>query len=436
MKRADFRVRCHPRYSGQQALRTSLLQTFFLLLTVLSGAAQTYTVLHTFTGRPDGRGPSAGVLRDNADALYMTTWSGGSLAYGAVVKLDGRSKESVLHSFWGGDGLGAWSGLVSDKAGNFYGTTVRGGTPEGNRIASLCDFGCGTVFKLDSNGKLTVLHAFTGGADGGLPEAGLVQDNAGNLYGVTTEGGNIECPGPGYQTGCGVVFKIDTNGKETVLHAFSGPDGWSPGGPLLRDSHGNLYGLSSYGGTSNGCESWGCGTIFKISREGKTTVLYSFPGGSGGANPEGSLAQDEDGGLYGATNGGGDPSCYLCGVIFKLDKAGKETVVYTFHGSPDGGYPEGGVIRDRLGNLFGTTSAGGLNECEGNPGCGTIFKIDASGKETVLYNFTGGSDGAEPGDGLVLDDAGNLYGTAPYGGDLSCGFSYPAGCGVVFKLTP
>ena len=434
MKTTHIQAGCHPQYRGQRAVRDMSLLALFLLLAMLSGMAQTYTVLHALTGRPDGRATFARVLRDNAGALYMTTWSGGSLAYGAVFKIDAHGKETTLHSFWGGDGLGSFSGLIRDKTGNLYGTTEEGGIPEGNGMAPLCDFGCGAVFKLDTAGKLTVVHAFTGGTDGGGPEAGLVRDDAGNLYGVTTGGGNgNECPGPGYLTGCGVVFKIDTNGKETVLHAFSWGEGWWPSGELLRDSHGNLYGLTLYGGNYQ-CSYWGCGTVFKIDTRGKETVLYNFPGGSSGEYPQGSLTQDSLGNLYGTASGVGyESNC--CGLVFKLDKAGKETVVYAFQGSPDGGYPMGGVIRNQLGNLFGTTEGGGLNSCKGNPGCGTIFKIDSSGKETVLYSFTGGSDGAEPEDGLVLDHAGNLYGTAPYGGDLSCGFSYPSGCGVVFKLS-
>jgi uncharacterized repeat protein (TIGR03803 family) len=439
MKTTHIQAGCHPQYRGQRAVRDMSLLALFLLLAMLSGMAQTYTVLHTFAGRPDGGVPWARVLRDNAGALYTTTYFGGAFAYGAVLKIDAHGKETALHSFWGGDGLRAWSGLIRDKSGNFYGTTQEGGTPEGNPMWPLCDFGCGTVFKLDGAGKLTMLHAFTGGADGGVPEAGLVRDSSGDLYGVTTAGGTSGCYS-GYGA-CGVVFKIDTNGRETVLHAFSGSDGWSPSGELLRDKQGNLYGAAEYGGNSNGCPDLGCGTIFKVNAKGKLEVLYNFTGGADGAFPQGPLVRDGQGNLYGTAEGGGnlsdcaDPTTG-CGVVFKLDKHGKETVVYAFQGSPDGGYPMGGVIRDGSGNLFGTTSVGGSGNCRDYPGCGTIFKIDTNGKETVLYSFTGGKDGAEPEDALVMDNAGNLYGTAPYGGDLSCGPDYDPGCGVVFKLAP
>jgi uncharacterized repeat protein (TIGR03803 family) len=433
MKNHDLKAACDTWHGPQHAFGMVPLLALFLLLAILPAVAQTYTVLHAFTGRPDGRSPEARVLRDNTGALYTTTYSGGAFAYGTVFQIDPHGKSTVLHSFWGGEGLATWSGLIRDKSGNLYGTTVEGGTPEGNRMAPLCDFGCGTVFKLDTAGKVTVIRAFSGGADGGVPEAGLIHDDAGNLYGTTTNGGNIECPGPGYTTGCGVVFKIDTNGKETVLHAFSGSDGWWPSGELLRDSHGNLYGLTLYGGDYQCAPYYGCGTVFKIDTRGKETVLYNFPGGSSSEYPRGSLTQDTLGNLYGTASG---EQFTNYGLVFKLDKKAKETVVYAFQGGPDGAYPMGGVMRDRLGNLFGTTEGGGLSNCTGNPGCGTIFKIDTSGKETVLYSFTGGSDGAEPEDGLVMDHAGNLYGTTPYGGDLSCGYNYPSGCGVVFKLTP
>lgn len=393
-----------------------------LLFTGATAGAQTFTLLRQFPGKGDGRYPYGNMLRDGAGNLYGTTGGGGSFAYGTVFEIDAQGKETILHSFWGGDGLQPWDGLVRDAAGNLYGTTYDGGTLEKGQ----CEHGCGSVFKLDKTGKLIVLHHFTGGTDGGQPQAGLVRDSMGNLYGTTTMGGDLSC---GYGRGCGLVFKVDQNGKQTVLHAFSEPpDGARPSGELIRDKAGNFYGVTESGG------SFSYGTVFKFDSSGKETILYSFQGVSSGEYPVGRLARDGDGNLYGTTNSGGDVSCYLCGVVFKIDKAGQETVLHTFTGNPDGAYPFSGVTRDAAGNLYGTTYAGGGSAGCYTLGCGSVFEVDANGKETVLHGFTGGSDGEIPFGALIVDKSGNLYGTAPAGGNRACGQG--SGCGVVFKLTP
>jgi uncharacterized repeat protein (TIGR03803 family) len=251
----------------------------------------------------------------------------------------------------------------------------------------------------------TLLYSFTGKSDGGIPQGGLVRDPAGNLYGTTSQGGLLrDCAG----FGCGVVFEVDPTGKETVLHRFKGPDGALPVGSLLLDEAGNLYGAAS-GGAS------GIGVVFKVDKSGKETVLHNFKG-SDGALPLGSLIRDGEGNLYGATFAGGVGNCFMgkgCGVVFKLDKTGKETVLYAFTGGSDGGEPQrgGALIRDKAGNLYGTTVQGGVNCDNQSFGCGVVFKLDKTGKETVLYTFTGGSDGAEPLGGLTRDQAGNLYGS-------------------------
>ena len=393
------------------------------LFTVLSMQAQTFTVLHTFRGRGDGKYPEASLFPGNAGGLYSTTANGGSFDYGTVFELDPHGKETVLSSFWGGNGLEAYAGLIQDSAGNFYGTTAEGGTSEGGQ----CLHGCGTVFKLDPAGRLTVLYAFTGGMDGGQPEAGLVQDDAGNLYGDTTIGGDLNCR---YGMGCGVLFEVDPSGVETVLHAFSGqPDGWYPTGELVPDGKGNFYGTTWFGGT------YDYGTVFRLDFTGQETVLYSFQGNPGGEYPDGPLVHDELGNVYGTTSGGGASSCDLCGVVFKLDRGGNETVLHTFTGTPDGAYPYAGLIRDTSGNLYGTTWAGGSTACI-DLGCGTVFKIDAGGNETVLHAFSGGSDGAVPRQKLIMDASGNIYGTAPGGGNSSCGGGAVGGCGVIFKIAP
>jgi uncharacterized repeat protein (TIGR03803 family) len=390
------------------------MQFTLLLLGVQSARAQTYTVLHEFTGADDGGNPAGGVIRDAAGNLYGTTYDAGAFGYGVVFKLDSAGKETVLHTFTGADGIWPDAGLIRDSSGNLYGTTWDGGAAEGG----TCKHGCGTVFKVDSTGKETVLYAFTGDTDGRNPEAGLVRDAVGNLYGTTSTGGNPSCRS--YQHGCGVVFKVDKDGKETVLHAFMDTDGDDPVGSLIRDKAGNLYGVTWDGGAYDD------GVVFKVDPVGKLTVLHSFAGGTmDGSSPRGSLVRDASGNLYGTTLFGGDTSCssYGCGVVFKLDKTGKETILYAFTGGADEGNPSRGLIRDMAGNLYGTTEEYS----------GELFKLDNKGEFKVLYFFGTGGDGVAP-TGLIRDDLGNFYGTASRGGKLNCPGG--AGCGVVFKFTP
>jgi uncharacterized repeat protein (TIGR03803 family) len=314
--------------------------------------------------------------------------------------------------------------VISDSAGNLYGTTGFGGDHD-----CFPPFGCGVVFELDTTGKQTVLHPFTDGADGFVPQAGVIQDEAGNLYGTTADGSTDDG---------GAVFKLSaTTHKLTVLHTFTfgGTNGSSPNAGVIRDDAGNLYGTATVGGDLN-CNPnnmpAGCGLVFKLSPTGVETVLYTFTGGADGAFPSG-LIRDTAGNLYGTTGGGGDLSCFLtggCGVVFKLSPSGKETVLYTFTGGADGAQPNG-VIQDTAGNLYGTAALGGSIPCNPPFGCGVVFKVDTTGNQTVLHTFTGGTDGFEPRAGVIQDEAGNLYGTAPFGGGAN-----PCGCGVVFKLTP
>src|SRR5208283_5378540 len=283
----------------------------------------------------------------------------------------------------------------------------------------------------------SVLYSFCSApscSDGAYPLYGaLVLDAQGNLYGTTADGGT---------GGAGMVFKADTTGKETVLYTFTGTgeDGAAPYAGLVRDAQGNLYG-TTLGGGSPTCEYvtgiYGCGTVFKVDTTGKETVLYTFCSASNctdGGGPEANLVLDAQGNLYGTTRFGGSPACtpHGCGTVFKLDPTGKETVLYSFTGKPDGAGPYAGLVRDVQGNLYGTTDSGGAN------GEGTVFKVDTTGKETVLYSFCSAgypncTDGAQPMAGLVQDAQGNLYGTTFWGGDLVC--NAPDGCGTVFKLT-
>lgn len=312
--------------------------------------------------------------------------------------------ETTLHSF--GDIVAPFGispeAVVRDQAGNIYGVAYSGGA-----------WDRGTVFKLDSSGHIMVLHTFTGGADGGNPNS-LIIDKAGNLFGTTGAGGNA-CTDT--EDRCGVVFQIDSAGHETVLYSFSGPDGESPNAALTRDSAGNLYGTTSFGGPGY------LGVVFKLDTAGHETVIHSFGYDEDGGVPTGGVLFDS-GHLYGTTQCGGPGpgegnGCGFsgAGVVYKLDASGNETVLYGFTGGNDGGAPYSGVVMDPAGNLYGTTSQGG------SANKGVVFMMPATGKETVLHAFAGGSDGAYPVANLVRDADGNLYGTT-------------FGAGTVFKVEP
>jgi uncharacterized repeat protein (TIGR03803 family) len=269
----------------------------------------------------------------------------------------------------------------------------------------------------------TLLHMFSGGTDGQNPQAGLARDNAGNLYGTTFGGGDIGC-GDGY--GCGPVFKLDADGNETVLHRFTGtPDGASPMAGLILDGNGNLYGTTFVGGGGN------FGTVYKVDASGLETVLYSFGSYPDGEWPSGGLVMDGDGNLYGTTQeGGSGKSCWGgCGTVFKLDKAGEETVLLNFE--PPAMYSIAPPILDRVGNIFAATA--------GNGACcwGTIFRLDKSNRATTLYTFSEGTFGEDPNGGVIRGAQGKIFGMALRGGDINgCIYSYGYGCGVVYELAP
>jgi uncharacterized repeat protein (TIGR03803 family) len=396
----------------------ALVGAFGLTLgTSPSAEAQTFTVLHTFAGYPtDGAVPEAGLLMDASGNLYGTTTFGGnvnltscdyaSTGCGTVFKLDTSGVETVLHNFDGPDGANPLSNLILDAKGGLYGTTRFGGITKG------CS-GCGVVFKL-SGRKETVLHRFcsvgTYCTDGAFPQAGLVMDASGALYGTATEGGSV---------GGGVVFKM-VGKKETVLHSFTGgSDGDNPSG-LLLDAAGNLYGTDAYGGDINCDYPYGCGVVFKLAGK-KLIVLHSFKGPPDGAEPFAGLMMDSEGNLYGTTKDGGIQG--NLGTVFQVSQAGKEKVLYRFKREQNG-YNPSGLIRDGQGNLYGTNEEGGLT------GYGVIFEITPEGKEKILHNFCTGdcSDGAFPyPSGLIMDEQGNLFGTAAAGGTY--------GNGTIFKIT-
>ena len=378
--------------------------------------AQTLTPLYEFQGGADGGG-SNGVIRDFAGNLYGTTVAGGKTIFGTVFKLDPSGVKTILHNFTGGTDGGEPHGmLVRDARGNLYGTTEFGGD-----INVQCGGGmqgCGVVFKINPSGQETVLYRFRGKEDGGQPLAGLTKDSSGNLYGTTAGGGKSGCQY--VAVGCGVVFKIDSDNQFTVLHRFSGgTDSGMPEPRLVLDSSGNIYGSTT--GVGAGSQ----GTIFKLDGTGHETVLLTFAG-TNGSQPYGSLAIDGHGNVYGATYGGGNlndcSSGFGCGIVFKLKPDGQEPILVVFNGGPGGARPVAGLIRDNKGNLYGTAVEGGDQSNQG-----VVFKVAPDGVETVLYTFTGAADGGGPETDLTLDADGNLYGGA-FGGTY--------GSGVIFKITP
>jgi uncharacterized repeat protein (TIGR03803 family) len=402
--------------------------------------ATKFKVLHTFKGS-DGVNPIGQLVLDAAGNIYGTTGEGGSgkcenFGCGTAFKMSKTGKVLWQYSFSGANGRAPLAGLLRDAAGNFYGTTVYGGKIN-NDICTDGE-GCGVVFKLDEAGKKEiVLHKFAGVPDGYFPETLLTGDSTGNVYGTTYLGGA--------SGGYGTVFKLNAKGSERILHSFAGPpDGDGDGAyaytGVIRDHSGNLYGVTDAGGE------YGGGTAFRLDSAGEETLLYSFTCGADGCGPDSVLLEDSAGHLYGTTKEGGNLSCGGgdgCGVVYELSpqKSGGwiETVLYAFCSllnCTDGSVPwKGPLVRDANGNLYGTAMWGGNSGCN-DTGCGVVFKLDTTGKETVLHTFTGGSDGAYPYSGLTLDTSGNLYGAALQGGDLSCKFGNGQGCGTVFKITP
>jgi len=387
----------------RRAVTVGLALTVVLLpVAMCSAQAQTYSVLYSFPGKATGSFPT-GLIRDSAGNLYGTTQWDGELSWGIVFKVSPTGAETTLYTFMGmADGGNPEAGLVMDSAGNLYGTTYQGGELSAClQVAS----GCGVVFKLDTAGKETALYTFTGGADGANPFAGLIMDAAGDLYGTTLYGGD---------SNSGNVFKIDTTGKETVLHTFTGgADGGNPQARLVLDPSGNLYGTTQHGGT------YLKGTVFKLSTDGEESVLHSFGGPPDGAYPLAGVVLDSAGNLYGTTFQGGIPyACFSagCGVVFKLDSSGKESTLYSFTGGTDGANPEASVVLDTLGNLYGTTLQGGDATACFSAGCGVVFQLATTGTETVLHSFGSvNNDGSNPAAGLILDALGNIYGSTQYG---------------------
>lgn len=406
-----------------------LLLLVAILGLIVAGAqmtqAQTETVLYRFAGSPDGSEPFfAKPVFDKSGNLYGTTAGGGaywcgSVTCGTVFMLTPSGAETILHNFGASvtDGYGPRSGLVIDTEGNLYGTTEEGGAHTCGAVT------CGTVYKLTPSGAETILYSFGASGDGFSPGGPLIVDSKGNFYGTTFFGGSCS-----NINGCGTVFKVTPGGKETVLWSFgNGKDGANPNGGLVFDANGNLFGTTSYGGA------YGQGTVFELTSSGDETVLFSFGNEKkGGTAPNGGLVVDANGNLYGTTWIGG---AYRCGTVFELTPSGQETILHSFvghrHGDRDGCAPEAGLAVDANGNLYGTTDGGGAY------GRGTVFELmPPAWEETILWSFEPRkkNDGLIPEGGLVFDGNGNLYGTTTVGGGSGC--APEPGCGTVYKVTP
>jgi uncharacterized repeat protein (TIGR03803 family) len=317
--------------------------------------------------------------------------------------------ETVLYDFAGSrkNTADPQSELVEDSAGNLYGTARYRGD---GRVG-----GCGYVYRIAPDHTESVLHKFKSGRDGCYPSFGLTADGTGNFYGLTSEGGG----GRG-NDGCGIVYKISSEGQESVVYRFKygTTDGCTPSGGVALDHAGNIFGPTRDGGI-------GYGVVFKVASDGTESVVHSFSCcKKDGGLPYGYTLLDKSGNLYG-TMSAGTNTCF-CGAVFRITANGKETVLYSFTGGSDGKYVNGGLVIDDFGNLYGTTSGGGANSL------GAVFEISAGGAETALHSFAGGIDGSYPSDGLTSDQSGNLYGVTSSGGQ-GCS---RGGCGVIYEISP
>jgi len=387
-----------------------------VLILAIGLCAQTEQTLYNFTGGTDGGNPLSGLVMDAAGNSYGTTQVGGANGAGAVYELspngNGGWTQTVLYSFTGGaDGANpGYADVIFDKAGNLYGTTSGGGAND-----------LGVVFELsptDGGWTETVLYSFAGGIDGTNPNAGLVLDPFGNLYGTTYGGGAY---------GVGTVFQVKrlTGGRwtESVIHTFDVKTGSTPVGGLVFDSRGDLFGTTQGGGA------YKVGVVYMLQYLGKSKwtarAIHNFTGGMDGGYPYAErLIFDKTGNLYGTTEGGGVNNW---GVVFKLfqgSKGWKEQVLYQFNGAVESN-PFSGLVMDGNVNLYGTCANGNMTTT-----VGSVYKLMPSGggkyTETDLYLFTR-KDGQFPESALVRDKAGNLYGTTLQGGTSNMG--------VVFELS-
>ena len=385
--------------SGTGSCNVTITQNLSVIAT-FSGGAQQDMSLHNFGSGNDGQNPVANLISDSAGNLYGTTSAGGTNNKGTVFEVSSTGAETILHSFGSGnDGQAPLGNVIFDSAGNLYGTTSAGGV-----------YGAGIVFELSPNGTETVLYNFGNSGDGQNPNAGLVFDSSGNLYGTTVNGGIY---------GGGTAFELSPNGGggwiETGLYSFgSFLDGMNPYAGLVLDSSGNLYGTTANGG------SYGAGTAFELSSNSATlrccreVLVYNFTAGTDGQTPRAGLVFDGSGNLYGTTVNGGT---YGGGTAFEWSPSqGIESVLYSFGSGSDGKNPYAGLVFDSSGNLYGTTASGGLYSG------GTVFELSPTSttnhccREILMHNFGNSSDGSNPQGGVIFNTSGTLSGTTVMGG--------------------
>jgi len=430
-----------------------IIGLLFIILTAQPAQAQTFKVIHNFTGGPDGYEPIAGLTIDAAGNLYGTASNGipgscDSSACGTVFKMTHVGSGwlfNILYSFPGGnDGGHPKARVIFGPDGSLYGTTSNGA------VGSYCRFGdgCGTVFRLKPPATAcatalcpwneTVLHRFTFGYndDGGHPTDAVIFDQAGNIYGTALDGGYLDCNVP---YGCGMVFELTPSQggwTESIMYKFDalgqhgGHNGYPYGG-LTFDKAGNLYGTASKGYDN-------CGVVFQLTPSAsgwQEHDLHRFSStgeqwcegrnrNDDGAFPgEGWLIFDDNGNLYGTTEHGG---AYGSGTVFMLSPSGGGWTFQVLYAFTNGGVgPKSGLSLDAAGNLYGATYSNGVH------GAGSVFKLspsDGGWTYTSLHDFTGGSDGADPYSNVTLGTNGKLYGTTQYGGAY--------GSGVVWEITP
>jgi len=400
----------------------------FCAAAAIGSTAQTLTTMVQFD-ETNGQEPN-GLIQGFDGNFYGTTLSGGTrsgFGVGTIFILSRAGSLSTLYNFCTtscNDGDDPEAGVIQANDGNFYGTTSGGGT------SGACNGGCGTIYRLTPKGKETTLHSFAS-LDGSFSQAGLIQAVDGTFYGTTASGG-AKCNGfvPCY----GTVFKITPGGKLTTLHSFclkiGCTDGLNPSAGLVQATNGNFYGTTPSGGNANSG-----GTIFQITPSGKFATIYSFCSQTNcadGSSPGGPMLA-ADGNLYGTTGAGGTNGK---GTVFQITPTGILTTLYSFCSQtncPDGSAPVG-LIQATDGNFYGTTTSGGAN-CAPT-GCGTIFSLTPTGTLTTLYSFcaeTNCTDGIEPTVAFMQATDGNFYGTTLAGGLDICFEEFS--CGTVFRLS-
>ena len=379
-------------------LRILATVVFAAFLSRYCGAATTTnkpTQLFSFSGGADGGIPEAGLAEGSDGNFYGTTSRGGASNTGTVFKISSAGALTTLYSFTGGaDGATPEAELVQGTDGLFYGTTLLGGTNND-----------GTVFQISSNSVFVALHSFTGGADGGTPEAGLVEGRDGNFYGTTSRGGASDT---------GTVFQITSAGTLTTLYSFTGgADGATPEAGLVQGTDGFFYGTTFLGGTNND------GTVFQISSNGVLTTIHQFGDVRkvDGKNPKAALVQSSDGNFYGTTLAGG---AHNDGTAFRISSAGTFNTIHHFGGGTEGSSPRAAFIQGTDGLFYTMATAGGFR-------FGNIFQMLSNGVTTTLYNFAGSLDGGVPFARLIEGSDGYFYGTAGFGG--------PNLHGVVFRIS-